>query len=67
MKRFITALAVAATLAVWAAPVSEYPFNNTKLSDDERVDNLLSLLTLDEKIALLSTDLGVPRLGVPHC
>jgi beta-glucosidase len=42
-----------------------YPFQNTKLSDDERLDNLISLMTLDEKIANLSPRLaGVPRLGV---
>lgn len=41
-----------------------YPFQNTALSDDERLDNLLSLMTIDEKINALSTDLGVPRLGI---
>lgn len=41
-----------------------YPFHNTTLSDDERLDNLLSLMTIDEKINALSTDLGVPRLGI---
>lgn len=42
-----------------------YPFQNTKLSDEERLDNLISLMTLDEKIANLSPRLpGVPRLGV---
>lgn len=41
-----------------------YPFQNTVLSDDERLDNLLSLMTIDEKINALSTDLGVPRLGI---
>ena len=33
---------------------------------EERISNLLSLLTLDEKIALLSTTLGVSRLGIPN-
>lgn len=41
-----------------------YPFQNTALNDDERLDNLLSLMTIDEKINALSTDLGVPRLGI---
>src|SRR2546423_12227649 len=31
-----------------------------------RISNLLSLLTLDEKIALLSTTLGVSRFGIPN-
>lgn len=42
-----------------------YDFQNTKLSDDKRIDLLLRQLTLDEKISLLSTNLGVPRLGIP--
>ena len=42
----------------------EYPFQNPDLSEDERVENLLSLMTLEEKIATFS-GLGVPRLGVP--
>jgi beta-glucosidase len=41
-----------------------YSFQNTALSDDKRVDNLLSLMTLDEKVNALSTNLGVPRLGI---
>ena len=43
-----------------------YPFQNPSLSDDERLDNLLSLMTIDEKINALSTDLGVPRLGIQN-
>lgn len=41
-----------------------YPFQNTALSDDERLDNLLSLMTIDEKINALGTNLGIPRLGI---
>ena len=41
-----------------------YPFQNTLLSDEERLDNLLSLMTIDEKINALSTNLGVSRLGI---
>lgn len=42
----------------------EYPFQNPQLSDDERLDNLISLMTLEEKIDNLSSrPLGVPRLG----
>jgi beta-glucosidase len=32
---------------------------------EKRIDNLLSLMTLDEKIDCLGTRTGVPRLGVP--
>ena len=43
---------------------AQYPFQNPDLSADERITNLLSLMTLDEKIACLGTDPSVPRLGV---
>ena len=42
-------------------------FQDTTLSDSQRIDNLISLLTLEEKIDLFSTNLGVPRLGIPSC
>jgi beta-glucosidase len=41
-----------------------YPFQNTALSEDERIRNLISLMTLDEKINCLSTRISVPRLGI---
>ncbi len=41
-----------------------HTFHNTDLSDSIRVDLLLDMLTLEEKINLLSTNLGVPRLGI---
>ncbi len=42
-----------------------YPFQNSKLSDEERVDNLLSLMTLEEKIDHLAPFFrGIPRLDV---
>ena len=43
-----------------------YRFQNTALTDNERLDNLLSLMTLDEKVNALSTNLGVPRLGIKN-
>jgi beta-glucosidase len=42
----------------------QYPFQNRELSIDSRVNNLLSLMTVEEKIAALSTDPSVPRLGI---
>lgn len=42
-----------------------YPFQNIDLSDEERLDNLISLMTLEEKLDNLSSrPAGVPRLGV---
>jgi beta-glucosidase len=42
----------------------EYPFQNPKRSIDERVDNIISLMNLEEKIKCLGTDPSVPRLGI---
>lgn len=42
----------------------QYPFQNPDLPIEERLNNLLSLMTLDEKIACLGTNPSVPRLGV---
>jgi beta-glucosidase len=42
----------------------KYPFQNPDLSIEKRVENIISLLTLDEKISCLSTNPGVPRLAI---
>jgi len=52
------------TLVQAFAQKPSYPFNNPTLSMEKRIDNLLSLMTLDEKIRCLGTKTGVPRLGV---
>ncbi|TWU35890.1 hypothetical protein [Novipirellula artificiosorum] len=44
----------------------DYPFQDTSLTDDARLENLVSLLTLEEKIDCLSTQPFVPRLGINH-
>jgi beta-glucosidase len=46
--------------------LQHHPFNNPNLPTDQRIDNLLSLMTTDEKIDCLGTQTGVPRLGVPN-
>src|ERR1043166_3240155 len=47
----------------------DYPFQNPDLPAEQRIDNLISLMTLEEKVACLGTNPSVPRLGVkgsPH-
>ena len=61
--------AVVAALLLFAgttltAQSYEYPFQNPNLPDEERIDNLLSLMTLEEKIVTF-TGAGIPRLGIP--
>jgi beta-glucosidase len=47
------------------ATAQPYPFQDTTLSEEERIDNLISLMTLDEKLDHFSSRLlGIPRLGV---
>ncbi len=46
--------------------LGHYPFDDPNLPAEQRIANLLSLMTVDEKIDCLGTDTGVPRLGVPN-
>lgn len=62
--RYLITLALCLAAVVPAsAQEHEHPFRNPSLSEEERIDDLLSLMTVDEKIATIS-GAGVPRLGV---
>ena len=66
MRAKRVAICVAALLLGAAAPAHfDHPFQNPDLPADKRVADLISLMTADEKIDALSTNSGVPRLGVP--
>jgi len=47
-----------------AGPQAQYPFQNPDLPIEQRIDNILSLMTIDEKIECLDTNPSVPRLGI---
>ena len=47
-----------------AAQQQTYPFQDPNLPTEQRVNNIVSLMTLDEKIACLGTNPSVPRLGI---
>ena len=47
-----------------AAQQYEHPFQDPDRPMEERIDDLLSLMTLEEKVVALGTDPSVPRLGV---
>ena len=42
----------------------QYPFQNPDLPAEERITNILSLMTLEEKVECLGTTPSVPRLGI---
>ena len=69
MKRSIYLIAAAAVLLLASCNGGgkyEYPFQNPKLSNEERVENLLSLLTPEEKVGLMMNKaVSVDRLGIP--
>lgn len=62
MKRLIFFLTIASFCNFTHA--QSYPFQDTGLTEDQRIRNLISLMTLDEKLSCLSTRLSIPRLGV---
>lgn len=48
------------------AQTTRFPFNDYKLSFEKRVDDLVSRLTLEEKVAqMLNAAPAIPRLGIP--
>ena len=49
-----------------ASATHHYPFQNTNLTNEERVENLISLLTPEEKVGLMmNKSVSVDRLGIP--
>jgi len=68
MKLFLPVLlTVTFSLSVIAQEVSEFPFMDTSLSFEQRVDDLVSRMTLKEKAdQLLYNAPSIPRLGIPE-
>ena len=67
MRNKLLFLALPLLFGLQASAQHTQAFQDTTLTDEQRVEHLLSILTLDEKINLLSTDLGAPRLNIPRC
>lgn len=49
---------------LFASAQDRYPFQNPNLPVEDRINNVLSLMTLQEKIDFLGTSLNVERLGI---
>ena len=64
LPRFLIFFICVLTFLPTASPANEYPFQNPELPIEQRIDNILSLMTIDEKIECLDTDPSVPRLGI---
>ena len=62
--RMSIAVVLSFLVATAAAQQTAYPFNDPALTAEKRIDDLLSRMTVDEKIDCLGTQTGVPRLGV---
>jgi beta-glucosidase len=62
-RRLLLAFSMLATGLAWTQQY-QYPFQNPNLPVEARINNILSLMTLDEKIDALSTNPDVPRLGI---
>ncbi|HEX8425547.1 glycoside hydrolase family 3 C-terminal domain-containing protein [Hymenobacter sp.] len=63
MRLFLTALLLLASFG-HAQAQYQYPFQNPALPTEQRIDNILSLLTLEEKITCLGTNPTIERLGI---
>jgi len=63
-KRFFVTVPAIFFLGVLTDILAAYPFEDPNLPIEQRIDNIVSLMTLDEKISCLSTDPAVPRLGI---
>ncbi|MBR5077059.1 MAG: beta-glucosidase, partial [Bacteroidales bacterium] len=62
MTRLIACLLLVASGTLRAQEFT-FPFQNPALSEDERLDNAVSLMTVDEKIMTVVGQ-GVQRLGI---
>ena len=66
MKKRILFLTLLAGLAVTAPAQQKYPWQNPQLPTAERVENLISMLTPEEKVGLMmNKSVSVDRLGIP--
>lgn len=71
IRRTAAMASLCATLLAVDASAQEpqFPFQNPDLNDEARIDDLISRMTLEEKIASMAWRASVPRLGVegsPH-
>ena len=65
MKRFLF-MTLMAGLAITVSAQQKYPWQNPQLPTADRVENLISMLTPEEKVGLMmNKSISVDRLGIP--
>ena len=65
MKRIATVLALSAMAFIWANAQELLPYQDRSLTPEQRADDLISRLTIEEKTSLLmNSSQPVPRLGI---
>jgi beta-glucosidase len=65
-KIFYLLVFISATASVFGQNKYNYPFQNPALSINQRVNDLVSRLTLDEKVhQMLNSTPAIPRFGIP--
>ena len=64
INKHIQAILIFLMVIIPLSVQNQYPFQNQTLTVEQRIDNIISLMTLDEKIICLSTNPSVPRLGI---
>ena len=66
MKKRILFLTLLAAVTVTASAQQKYPWQNPQLPTAERVENLISMLTPEEKVGLMmNKSVSIDRLGIP--
>src|ERR1019366_4812729 len=62
--KLVAACLLLAVTVMRASAQYQYPFQNPALPLEARVNNVITLMTVEEKAAFLSSSPGVPRLGI---
>ncbi len=66
MKKRILFLTLLTVVTVTAPAQQKYPWQNPQLPTAERVENLISMLTPEEKVGLMmNKSISIDRLGIP--
>jgi beta-glucosidase len=66
LMRNLMLIILVSCLSITSLAQQQYPFQNTSLAFEERVSDLVSRLTLEEKVAqMLNAAPAIPRLSIP--